>query len=43
MQYCRDEPDDNITDSKSFKCKSSITSKTNNNGIENSCTMKVFK
>ena len=34
-QYCRDDPDDNITDSKSFKFKSSITDNTNNAGIAN--------
>ena len=34
-QYCRDEPDDNIADSKSFKFKSSITNNTNNAGIAN--------
>ena len=33
-QYCRDEPDDNITNSKSFKFKSSITNNTNNADIE---------
>ena len=32
-QYCRDTPDDNITDSKSFKFKSSVTE--NNNDTKN--------
>ena len=31
-QYCRDEPNDNITDSKSLKFKSRFTNNTNNNG-----------
>ena len=35
MQYCRDGPDDNITDSELFKFKSSITDNTNNAGIAN--------
>ena len=34
-QYRRDEPDDNITDSKSFEFKSIITDNTNNAGIAN--------
>ena len=34
-QYRRDEPDDNITDSKSFKSKSSITDNINNAGTAN--------
>ena len=34
-QYCGDEPDDNIADSKSFKSKSSITDNTINAGIAN--------
>ena len=34
-QYCRDEPDGNITDSKSFEFKSIITDNTNNAGISN--------
>ena len=34
-QYCGDEPNDNIIDSKSFKVKSSITDNTNNSGIAN--------
>ena len=34
-QYCRDEPDDNITDSKLFKFKSIITDNTNSAGIPN--------
>ena len=35
-QFSRDEPDyDDITDSKSFKFKSSITDNTNNDGIAN--------
>ena len=34
-QYCRDESDPNITDSKSFKSKSSITDNANNAGITN--------
>ena len=31
-QYYRDEPNDNLTDSKSFKSKIKITEKTSNNG-----------
>ena len=31
-QYCRDQPNDNISDSKSFKFKSRFTNNTNNNG-----------
>ena len=34
-QYCRDEPNDNIADSKSSKFKSSITDNTKNAGIVN--------
>ena len=34
-QYCRDEPDDNITHSKLFEFKSIITDNTNNAGIAN--------
>ena len=34
-QCCRDKPDDNITDSKSFKFKSSITDNSNSAGIAN--------
>ena len=34
-QYCRDEAGDNITNSKPFKFKSSITDNTNNAGIAN--------
>ena len=34
-QYCRDESDDNITDSKSFKFKSSIINNTVNDGVAN--------
>ena len=34
-QYSRDEPDGNITDSKSFEFKSIITDNTNNAGIAN--------
>ena len=35
-QHCRDEPSDNdITDSRSFRFKSSITDNTNNVGIAN--------
>ena len=34
-QYCRDEPDDDITDSKPFKFTSSITNNTNNDGVAN--------
>ena len=32
---CRDETDDNITDCKSFKFKSSITDNSNNAGVPN--------
>ena len=32
---CRDETDDNITDCKSFKFKSSITDNSNNAGVAN--------
>ena len=35
QQYCKDEQDRNITDSKSLKFKSSITNDTNNTGIAN--------
>ena len=35
QQYCKDEQDGNITDSKSLKFKSSITNDTNNTGIAN--------
>ena len=34
-QYCSDEPDDDITNSKSFKFKSSVTDNTINAGIAN--------
>ena len=34
-QYCTDDPDDNITDSKSFKFKSIITDNINNADIAN--------
>ena len=33
-QYFRDEPDDNLADSESFKSKIKITGKTPNNGNE---------
>ena len=32
-QFCSDEPDDNVTNSKSFKFKMSITDNTSNAGI----------
>ena len=32
-QYYKDDPNDNLTDSESFKCKVKITGKTRNNGI----------
>ena len=34
-RYCRNEPDDNITDSKSFKSKSSFTNNIDDDGILN--------
>ena len=34
-QYCRDEPDDDIANSKSLKFKSTITDNTNNVGFTN--------
>ena len=34
-QYYRDEPNDNLADSESFKSKIKITGKTPNNNIEN--------
>ena len=40
-QYYRDEPDDNIADSKSFKSKIKITGKTPNNGNENDVEIMV--
>ena len=42
-RYCRNEPDDNITDSKSFKFKSSITDNSNNDDIANLKIVVPFK
>ena len=33
-QYYRDDPNHNLADSESFKCKTKITGKTHNNGDE---------
>ena len=40
-QYYRDEPDDNLADSKSFKSKMEITEKTPNNGNEKDIEIMV--
>ena len=39
-QYFRDEPDDDIEDSESFKSKIKITGKTNNNNNNNNNNVK---
>ena len=40
-QYYRDEPNDNLADSKSFKSKIKITGKTPNNGNEKDVEIMV--
>ena len=40
-QYYRDEPDDNLADSESFKSKIKITRKTPNNGNEKDVEIMV--
>ena len=40
-QYYRDEPNDNLADSKSFKSKTKITGKTPNNGNEKDVEIMV--
>ena len=40
-QYFRDEPDDNLADSESFKSKIKITGKTPNNGNEKDVEIMV--
>ena len=40
-QYYRDEPDDNLADSQSFKSKMKITGKTPNNGNEKDVEIMV--
>ena len=46
-QYYKDDPNDNLADSESFKYKVKITGKTPNNGNTkkklNNCTIKIFK
>ena len=43
-QYYKDDPNDNITQSESFKSKIKITAKTPASGnTKNNCTIKIFK
>ena len=42
-QYYEDEPNDNITDSESFKSKVKITGKTPADRNTNNCSIKIFK
>ena len=42
-QFCRDGPNDNITDSESFKFKSKFVDNTNNAGIINAKTAVSLK
>ena len=42
-QFCRDEPNDNITDSQSFKLKSKFLDNTNNVGIINTKIAVLLK
>ena len=42
-QFCRDKPNDNITDSQSFKFKSKFLDNTNNAGIINAKTAALLK
>ena len=42
-QFCRDEPNDNITDSQSFKLKSKFLDITNNVGIINTKIAVLLK
>ena len=43
-QYYKNDPNDNITQSESFKSKIKITAKTPSAGnTKNNCTIKIFK
>ena len=42
-QYCRDESDNNIADSESFKFKLKFLDDTNNDAKKNNCAIEILK